>query len=55
MRLSKSTFMDQEQEKKEALKQSVSSWTHYYHKPYKCDWNEAYNKALDRKWRYYEK
>ena len=55
MRLSKSTFMDQEQEKKEALKQGLSSWTHYYHKPYANDWREARRQAIERRWRYYDR
>lgn len=33
---------------------SVWSWTQFYHKPYSCDWQQAYNKACERKWRYTE-
>lgn len=29
--------------------QSVSSWTHFYHKPYSLDWGEARVKAKERK------
>lgn len=42
-------------ENKDAQKSvSVWSWTHFYHKPYANDWNEAYNKACERKRRYKE-
>ena len=54
MRVSKATFMDQEQEKKEALKQGLSSWTHYYHKPYKNDWQKAKEEAIKRRWRCFD-
>lgn len=30
---------------------SISAWTQFYHKPYECDWKEARQKAIDRKWR----
>lgn len=30
---------------------SVESWTHFYHKPYECDWAEARKKAKERRWR----
>lgn len=26
----------------------VTSWTHFYHKPYANDWKEAKEKAMDR-------
>ena len=26
----------------------IISWTHFYHKPYACDWKEAKEKAMDR-------
>ena len=42
-------------ESKEALKNTtISSWTQFYHKPYQADWQQAHNKAVDRKWRYEE-
>lgn len=31
---------------------SVWAWTQFYHKPYQCDWNEAHQKAVERKLRY---
>ena len=36
--------------KQELKSLSVSAWTQRYHKPYQCDWNEAYNEALQRTW-----
>jgi hypothetical protein len=40
-------------ENKNTLKLSrVDSWSHFYHKPYEEDWREAYNKALERVWKY---
>ena len=30
---------------------STSSWTFFYHQPYKLDWYEARQKATERKWR----
>lgn len=42
-------------EEKDAQKSvSVWSWTQFYHKPYANDWNDAYNKACERKRRYKE-
>lgn len=28
---------------------SVSAWTQFYHKPYQTDWQQAHNKAVERK------
>lgn len=40
-------------ETKEAMKNtSVHSWSFFYHEPYKCDWQEAHQKAVERKLRY---
>ena len=36
--------------KAEAKQASISAWTHFYHKPYQCDWAEARRKAIERKW-----
>lgn len=33
----------------------LSAWVQWYHKPYECDWKEAYNKALDRRWKVLER
>lgn len=40
--------------KGEIKSQSVSSWTHFYHEPYMCDWREARRKAKERKVMYNE-
>lgn len=55
MKHHKPTTMDEKQNRAEALKQGVDSWTHFYHKPYQCDWRDARRKALDKKWRVLEK
>lgn len=34
----------------EEKSQSISSWTHFYHRPYIWDWRKARSKALDRRW-----
>lgn len=40
-------------ESKEALKNTtISSWTQFYHKPYQTDWQQAHDKAVNRKWKY---
>ncbi len=36
-------------DEKDAQGISISSWTHFYHKPYANDWNEARDKAYKRK------
>ena len=42
-------------ESKEALKNmTISSWTQFYHKPYQTDWQQAHDKAVNRKWKYIE-
>ena len=42
-------------ESKEAAKNtSIHSWTFFYHKPYADDWQQAHQKAVERKWRYTE-
>ena len=28
---------------------TLGSWIQFYHQPYKCDWNEAMIKAIERK------
>ena len=28
---------------------TLSSWKQFYHQPYKCDWKEATQKAIERK------
>lgn len=28
---------------------TLNSWIQFYHRPYKCDWNEATIKAIERK------
>lgn len=28
---------------------TLNSWIQFYHQPYKCDWNEATVKAIERK------
>ena len=47
--------MDEKQNRSEALKQGVASWTQFYHKPYQTDWRDAHRKAIDKKWRCYDK
>ena len=37
--------------KKVAKDIPVSTWTFWYHKPYRCDWRAAKIKAIDRMWR----
>lgn len=37
--------------KAEEKSMSISSWTFFYHEPYKTDWGKAQDKARDRKWR----
>jgi hypothetical protein len=37
--------------KAEEKSMSVSSWTFFFHEPYKCDWKEARSKALGKKWK----
>ena len=29
---------------------SVSAWTQFYHKPYQTDWQQAHNRAVERKY-----
>lgn len=55
MKVTKPITMDLKQANDEALKQGLSSWRQYYHKPYELDWKAARIKALDKKWRSYEK
>ena len=55
MKLIKATPMEKKQANDEALKQGLSSWRQYYHKPFETDWKTARVKALDKKWRCYEK
>lgn len=31
---------------------SVSAWTHFYHKPYQTDWQQAHTEAVKHKWDY---
>ena len=45
-------YWDESKEAKRGT--SVWAWTQFYHKPYSCDWQQAYNKACERKWRYME-
>ena len=47
--------METKQANDEALRQGLSSWRFFYHKPYANDWKEARIKALDKKWRALEK
>ena len=40
--------------KSEAKNISLSAWVQWYHKPYECDWQDAYNSALGRRWKVLE-
>lgn len=42
-------FMSQHLTREQLKNLSLDAWTHFYHKPYECDWAEAREKARDRK------
>lgn len=43
-------YADETKEGRQAV--SVWSWTQFYHKPYENDWQQAHQKAVERKLRY---
>ena len=50
----KKGYIPQDETKEWQQGVSTSAWTQFYHKPYQCDWKEARQKAIERKWRYNE-
>lgn len=46
------TFIPYDETKSEAKKIGLSAWTHWHHMPYECDWQNAYEEALKKFWRY---